>query len=262
MGDVAVSFHPAGHVLGSAQIRIEHRGEVWVVSGDYKRQADPTCAPFEPLRCDVFVTESTFGLPIYRWPDPRLVFDEINDWWRANQDTGRTSVLFGYSLGKAQRLLAGVDPAVGPILVHKTVHDFLPAYAAAGVHLPAVDLATPARMAAARGRALVIAPPGANGPDGESWNGDAAIGFASGWMLVRGARRLRAGGRGFVISDHADWPGLVATIRETGAARILVTHGAGAPLVRWLNENGWQAEILPARDARSERAFVHEAKDP
>jgi putative mRNA 3-end processing factor len=243
---VTVSFHPAGHVLGSAQIRLEHHGEIWVVSGDYKRQADPTCAAFEPVRCHTFVTESTFGLPIYRWPDPGLVFDEINAWWRANREQGCTSVLFGYSLGKAQRLLAGVDPTIGPILVHEAVRQFLPAYVAAGVNLPATDLVTAEKVSAACGKALVIAPPAGGELTGLRGMGGVSTAFASGWMLLRVARRQRGGGCGFVLSDHVDWPGLIATIRETGANRVLVTHGVAGPLVRWLNENGWRAEALSA----------------
>ncbi len=249
VGDVGVSFHPAGHVLGSAQIRLEHRGEVWVVSGDFKTHADPTCAPFEPVRCHTFVTECTFGLPIYRWPDPDAVFADINGWWRANQGAGRTSVLFGYSLGKAQRLLAGVDAGVGPILVHASIAAFLPAYAAAGVRLPRVETATVAGVRASAGRALIIAPPAAASAPWLDAAGDVSEGCASGWMLVRGNRRRRGADRGFVLSDHADWPGLIGAIRATGAGRVLATHGMTGPLVRWLNENGWRAEALPTRYA-------------
>jgi putative mRNA 3-end processing factor len=247
IGDVKVSFHPAGHVLGSAQIRLECRGEVWVVSGDYKTQVDPTCAAFEPVRCHSFITESTFGLPVYRWPEPTAVFAEINDWWRANQAQGRTSVLFGYSLGKAQRLLAGVDASLGPILTHGAVREFLPAYVAAGVLFPVMEPATRENVHAAAGRALVIAPPAADGSPWLEALGDVSTAFASGWMLLRGMRRRRSADRGFVLSDHADWPGLLGAIRATGAERVLVTHGATAPLVRWLNESGWQAASLATR---------------
>jgi len=247
LNEVQVSFHPAGHVLGSAQIRIECRGEVWVVSGDYKTQPDPTCAAFEPVSCHTFVTESTFGLPVYRWPEPASVFAEINDWWRSNQPRERTSVLFGYSLGKAQRLLAGLDTSIGPVLAHRAVREFLPAYAAAGIRLPAVQPATPESIRAAGGRAIVVAPPAAGNPPWLDGSGEFATAFASGWMLLRGMRRSRGADRGFALSDHADWPGLVSTIRATGASRVLVTHGASAPLVRWLNEHGWQAEALATR---------------
>lgn len=116
---VRVSFHPAGHILGSAQVRLEYRGEVWVVSGDYKTDPDPTCAPWEPVRCHTFITESTFGLPIYRWPSQQQVFAEINAWWAANAAAGQVSLLCAYALGKAQRLLAGLDPSIGPILTDR-----------------------------------------------------------------------------------------------------------------------------------------------
>jgi putative mRNA 3-end processing factor len=242
--DVTVSFHPAGHVLGSAQIRLERQGEVWVVSGDYKLQADPTCAAFEPVRCHTFVTESTFGLPVYRWPEPASIFEEIQQWWRANQEHQRTSVLFGYALGKAERVLAGLNSSLGPICVHGAIGQLLPAYAAAGVTLPPVQSATREHVRAAQGKALVLAPPVL---DGSAWLhslGEVSTAFASGWMLIRGPRRRRGADRGFALSDHADWPGLVAAIRATGAARVLVTHGVIAPVVRWLNKNGWQAEAL------------------
>ena len=247
LNEVNVSLHPAGHVLGSAQIRLEHRGEVWVVSGDYKTCVDPTCAAFEPVRCHTFVTESTFGLPVYRWPEPEAVFAEINDWWRSNQQAGRASVLYGYSLGKAQRLLAGVDAALGPIFATSTVRDFLPAYEAAGVKLPPVQAATKEVLQAAGARALVIGPPAAEASALLDTPGDVSTAFASGWMLVRGTRRRRGAERGFALSDHADWPGLLDAIGATGAGRVLVTHGATASLVRWLNENGRQAEALAAR---------------
>jgi putative mRNA 3-end processing factor len=247
LNEVSVSLHPAGHILGSAQIRLEYRGEVWVVSGDYKTCVDPTCAAFEPVRCHTFVTESTFGLPVYRWPEPETVFAEINKWWRSNQQEGRASVLYGYSLGKAQRLLAGVDASLGPIFATSAVRGFLPAYEAAGVKLPPVQAATKEALQAAGARALVIGPPAAEASTLMETLGDVSTAFASGWMLIRGTRRRRGAERGFVLSDHADWPGLLDAIGATGAGRVLVTHGAAASLVRWLNENGRQAEALISR---------------
>lgn len=241
---VRVSLHPAGHVLGSAQVRIEHRGEVWVVSGDYKLHADPTCAPFEPQRCEVFVTESTFGLPVFRWPSPARVFDEVNAWWRANADAGRCSVLFAYALGKAQRLLTGVDASIGPLVCHGAVERLNEACRAAGVVLPATRRAEELADAGALSRALVVAPPSAQGTPWLRRFGDYADGFASGWMQLRGTRRRRAVDRGFVLSDHADWPGLLAAIDATGARRVRVTHGQVAPLVRWLGERGIEAAAL------------------
>lgn len=244
---VTVSFHPAGHVLGSAQIRVEHRGEVWVVSGDYKTQPDGISGAFETVRCHTFITESTFGLPVYRWRPPAEVFAEINSWWRANQEQARTSVLFAYALGKAQRLLAHLDASLGPIFVHGAVEKFLPIYAEAGVKLPPTQRATAENAKAAAGRGLVIAPQSADGTPWLRKFGECSMAFASGWMQIRGARRWRSADRGFVLSDHADWPGLNDAIRATGAERVLVTHGYTTTMVRWLREQGFAADVLETR---------------
>jgi putative mRNA 3-end processing factor len=241
---VRLSLHPAGHVLGSAQVRIEHEGRVWVASGDYfvsgADDSNATCEAFEPVRCHCFITESTFGLPIYRWQAQRDVFADINAWWRANAEAGRTSLLMGYSFGKAQRILAGVDPAIGPIVVHGAVEPLNEAYRAAGVALPATHHATEVDKAALT-RALVVAPPSVQGSPWTKRFGDYSDAFASGWMQLRGARRRRAVDRGFVLSDHADWPGLQRAITATGAERVIVTHGYEAIMVRWLEEQGLQA---------------------
>jgi putative mRNA 3-end processing factor len=244
IGGVTVSFHPAGHVLGSAQVRVEHRGEVWVVSGDYKTQPDPTCTPLEVVRCHTFVTESTFALPVYQWPVAECVYAEIGEWWRDNRERGRTSVLFGYSLGKAQRLLAGLGSWGGRVLVHPAVHGFLPAYSAAGVQLPRVEVATRDTLSQAAGRALVITPPAAAGLELGMGGEGVSTAAASGWMLLARNRRRQGIDRGFTLSDHVDWPGLVETIRETGASRVLVMHGTTDALVRWLRENGRDADVL------------------
>jgi putative mRNA 3-end processing factor len=243
-----LSLHPAGHLLGSAQIRVEYRGEVWVVSGDYKIEADITCEPFEVVPCHTFITESTFGLPIYRWRPQTEIFTEINAWWRQNQGEGRTSVLFGYALGKAQRLLAGVDASIGPILVHGATQRFVHAYRQAGIPQPTTLYADGTAARSTRGHALVIAPPSAAGSVG--WLrkfGPLSLAFASGWMQIRGARRRRAVDRGFVLSDHADWQGLLSTITATGAERVGVTHGYTNPLVRYLGEQGLNAFVMPTR---------------
>ena len=239
---VRVSLHPAGHVLGSAQVRLEHAGRVWVASGDYKLDPDPTCAPFEPLRCDVFITESTFGLPIYRWPSGDDLFADMSAWWRANADAGRASVVYAYAFGKAQRVLAGVDASVGPLVCHGAVQVLNDAYRAAGVALPATHRVTDDGLAPADlRRALVVAPPSAAGTPWLRRFGDQADAFASGWMQVRGARRRRGVDRGFVLSDHADWPGLQRAIAATGAERVIVTHGSVPVMVRWLREQGLDA---------------------
>jgi putative mRNA 3-end processing factor len=246
---VRVSLHPAGHVLGSAQVRVEHRGRVWVASGDYfvsgvEGDANATCAPFEPVRCDCFITESTFGLPIYRWRAQAVVQREINAWWQANADAGRASLLMGYAFGKSQRLLAGLDASIGPIAAHGAVENINAAYRAAGVALPPtrrIDALSRAELK----RAIVLAPPAVqNSAWARRLGPDASDAFASGWMRLRGARRRRGLDRGFVLSDHADWPGLQRAIRATGAERVIVTHGYEAVMVRWLQQHGLQAQAF------------------
>lgn len=240
---VRISLHPAGHVLGSAQVRMEYRGEVWVASGDYKVEPDATCMPFEPVRCHCFITESTFGLPIYRWQGQQLVFDDINAWWRRNAQEGRCSVMLCYAFGKAQRILSGLDPAVGPILCHGAVEPLNRIYRAGGIALPSTAMVGDVDQASLR-QALVLAPPSAAGSPWIRRFGDFSDAFASGWMQLRGARRRRAVDRGFVLSDHADWPGLMQAIGATGAQRVIVTHGSTSAMVRWLCQNGYDAKAF------------------
>ncbi|OYY47771.1 MAG: DNA ligase-associated DEXH box helicase [Polaromonas sp. 35-63-240] len=209
---VKISLHPAGHVLGSAQVRLEYGGRVWVASGDYKTEADGTCVPFEPVACDTFITESTFGLPIYRWPTQAALSLEINDWWRSNAEAGRTSVLFCYARAAGVNLpptLRVSDEGVNPQMLKRT---------------------------------LVLAPPSAQGTPWMKRFGTYSDAFASGWMQLRGTRRRRGVDRGFVMSDHADWPGLQQAIKATRAERVFVTHGSVAIMVRWLTENGLEAQ--------------------
>ncbi|MEY4861999.1 MAG: hypothetical protein RLZ51_94, partial [Pseudomonadota bacterium] len=241
---VRVSLHPAGHVLGSAQVRLEHRGEVWVVSGDYKVQPDATCTPFDPVRCDVFITESTFGLPIYRWAPQAEIFAQINAWWQANAQAGRSSLLLAYAFGKAQRILSGLDASIGPIVCHGALEPINAAYRAAGVALPQTSRITDLADKASLARALVLAPPSALGSPWAKRLVQPSDAFASGWMAVRGMRRRRSLDRGFVLSDHADWPGLHEAIAATGASRVLVTHGDVPVMVRVLRERGLQADAL------------------
>lgn len=231
--DVRVSLHPAGHVLGSAQVRVEHKGEVWCVSGDYKLHLDPTCTPFQSVRCNVFVTEATFGLPIYRWPTNEAVFEEINAWWRSNAAENRPSILYAYAFGKAQRILAGVDASIGPVIVHGAVDVINAYYRSEGVHLPnALHANDPSVTLDQIQRALVLAPPLAKGTPWLKRFKNASDGFASGWMRVRGNRRRKSVDRGFVLSDHADFDELNRAIRESGAERVLATHGTSDALVR------------------------------
>ncbi|MFS2124054.1 ligase-associated DNA damage response exonuclease [Pseudomonas sp. Pseusp97] len=242
---VTLSFHPAGHVLGSAQVRLEHGGEVWVASGDYKVEPDGTCTAFEPVRCHTFISESTFGLPIYRWQPQAQLFAEIDAWWRANAAAGRASVLFAYAFGKAQRILHGIDESIGPILVHGAVEPLNQVYRAAGVRIPPTAFATEiARNDPRLRQALILAPPSAGGSTWMRRFGDYSDAFASGWMLLRGARRRRGVDRGFVLSDHADWPGLLWAIEQSGAERVMVTHGQVNVLVRYLGEKGLDARAF------------------
>ncbi|MCE9671963.1 ligase-associated DNA damage response exonuclease [Myxococcus stipitatus] len=245
LGDVTVSLHPAGHVLGSAQVRLEHRGEVWVVSGDYKRAPDPTCAPFEPVRCHTFITEATFGLPIYRWEDPRIVAEDVLRWWDANRARGRAAVLFCYALGKAQRVLAELARLTDrTVLVHGAVHGLVELYRDAGVGMLPTQRVAETRKGASFAGALVVAPPSAGGSTWMRRFGEVETGFASGWMRVRGNRRRRGFDRGFALSDHADWAELLRTVEETGAERVLTTHGQAEPLARYLRERGLDASPL------------------
>lgn len=245
---VKVSFHPAGHILGSAQVRLEYKGEIWVVSGDYKLTPDATCAAFEPVKCSHFITEATFGLPIYRWPPPVQVFAEIDDWWRRNQELGKASLIFAYSLGKAQRILNGIDGSIGRIFTHGAVERLTEAYREEGVDLPATTYIGDVINKKDFAGSLIIAPPSAQMmPRWMSRFGSVSTGFASGWMMIRGARRRRAVDRGFVLSDHADWPELQTAIASAEADTILVTHGSSVELVRWLNENGMNAVPLKTK---------------
>jgi putative mRNA 3-end processing factor len=244
LGSTTVSLHPAGHILGSAQVRIEYGGRVWIVSGDYKRQSDPTCAAFEQLECDVFISEATFALPVYRWPQTSQVVGEIFRWWRANRERGLASALFCYSLGKSQRVLAELLAYTSePVYVHGAVDSLVGVYRRAGIEM-VPTLAIPSdRRTDFRG-ALILAPPSAVGTPWMRRFGEHATGFCSGWMRVRGDRRRRGYDRGFVISDHADWPGLTATCRATKARRVLLTHGYSDALSRYLTDSGLDAGAL------------------
>lgn len=254
LGDVHVSLHPAGHVLGSAQVRIEDDRGVAVVSGDYKREGDPTCTAFEVVPCDTFVTEATFALPIYRWPNPASVVDEVRAWIDKNRADRRSSILLAYALGKAQRVLAHLEPYLEePVLVHGAVAGVCEVYRAAGVALPvteSVDETMRGRAAAGR---VVLAPPSALGTPWMKRFPRASTAFVSGWMRVRGRRRWKGVDRGFVLSDHVDWPALLRTIADTGARRVLAMHGYADVLARHLREQGVDATALDNAAATASR---------
>lgn len=244
IGGARVSFHPAGHVPGSAQIRIEVAGEVWVVSGDYKLENDGLSEPFEPVPCHAFVSECTFGLPIFDWAPQAQVMAGIDSWWAANAAQGRFSLIGAYALGKAQRLLAGLDTSIAPILTHGAVEATCAVMRAQGIDLPATIPVTPDTDLKAHAGALVLAPPSALAAPWARRFGPAATGIASGWMALRGVRRRRGADRGFILSDHADWAGLNAAIGATGAEKIFVTHGYTTVFRRWLSEQGHDADIV------------------
>ena len=256
---ITFSLHPAGHVIGSAQIRIEKDGEVWVVSGDYKTEDDRFSAPFEPVKCNVFVTESTFGLPIYTWQSQQKVIDEINAWHLKNKIDGKCSVLMGYALGKMQRILKNITIGDDRIFAHGAVYAVNERLRKAGFDLPEVTLVTKDTNKKLFKGALVLAPSGA---DGSLWMkkfNPYSMGFCSGWMMVRGAKNRRALDQGFVLSDHADWAGLNKTINETGAEKIFVTHGFTSAFSRWLNENNiWSAEVKTMYGTEEENQVADE----
>jgi putative mRNA 3-end processing factor len=244
IGGATVSFHPAGHVPGSAQVRVEVNGEVWVVSGDYKTIADGLSEPFEPITCHAFITECTFGLPIFKWASQDVIRSQINGWWAKNAAAGQVSILGAYSLGKAQRLLRNLDPDIGPILVHTAIDNTNSVLRSQGIALPETTLVSADVTGKSHPGALVIAPPSALNSTWARRFGPASTGFASGWMALRGIRRRRNADRGFVVSDHADWDGLNAAIRATSAQRVFVTHGYTAAFQRWLAEQGYDAHIV------------------
>lgn len=242
MNGVRVSLHPAGHILGSAQVRVEHRGEVWVASGDYKRAADPTCDAFEPQRCHAFITEATFALPAFHWDAPEHTVREICDWWDEMRGVQRPAVLFAYAVGKAQRVLAELARCVDrPVYVHGALMDAIESYRSAGVRLVPTARATDESRGRSFAGELIVAPLSARGSTWMRRFGDHSSAFASGWMRLRGARRRRAYDRGFALSDHADWDGLIATVAETGADRVFVTHGYTHQLARYLADRGLEA---------------------
>lgn len=250
---VKVSLHPAGHILGSSQIRVEADGEIWVFSGDYKLEQDGISAPFEPVACDVFITESTFGLPCFQWEPQQRIFDEINAWWRYNRSQGITSILLSYTLGKAQRLLKGVNASIGPLFAHGAISNVTEIIRQQYPLLfPPLQKVTHDISQKDLIGSLVLAPPSAEGSPWINRFQPYRIGYASGWMSLRAIRHRRRADKGFILSDHADWPALQQAIQATGAKRIIVTHGFTAVFSRWLQAQGYEAQ-----EART--TYGHEA---
>lgn len=234
---VKISLHPAGHIWGSAQVRLEYKGEIWVVSGDYKLQHDGISTPFEPVQCHSFITESTFGLPIYKFPDSDEVYADINAWWRKNRDEGKNSVILAYALGKAQRVHAHLDPTIGDIYLHGAVDNINKIYEDNVAALPMAK-----RIDATINRkdikgAMIIAPPSAADTPWLRSMQPYRLGICSGWMQLRGTRRRRGADRGFILSDHADWEQLNTAVKVTGAENVYVTHGYKSIYSKWLETN-------------------------
>lgn len=238
---VKFSFYPAGHIPGSAQIRVEYKGEVWVVSGDYKTEEDGFCETFEVIPCHTFITESTFGLPVFRWETQQTIINQINQWWQKNAALGRNCIISAYSLGKAQRIIAQIDSTIGPIVTHGAVENINNILRCQGYALPKTQRA---EVSKAYSGALIIAPGSAIESPWSKKFGDFSSAIASGWMNMRGNRRRRGVERGFVLSDHADWDGLLKAIKETGAENIYVTHGYKHLFAKHLSEIGYNAGVV------------------
>lgn len=237
---VQFSFHPAGHVLGSAQIRVEYQGEVWVFTGDYKLENDGVSTPFEPIRCHTFISECTFGLPVFDWQNPDQIYTQINQWWAAQNSDKRSAVLMGYSLGKAQRLLKHLDSNIGPIYTHSSI-TAMTEVTSSQVNFPqTLALNKEVDKNDLKG-ALILAPPAAAGGALMKKLSNPSTGYASGWMSFRGARRRRGFDRGFVLSDHADWKGLLKAIKATGCEKVITTHGYTHLFAQYLREQGYDA---------------------
>jgi putative mRNA 3-end processing factor len=252
LNGVKISFHPAGHIIGSAQIRVEYKGEVWVVSGDYKVENDLISTAFEPVKCHTFITESTFGLPIYKWKPQNLIFNEVNDWWATNAKESNCSVILGYSLGKAQRILQNVDDGIGNIYTHTSIENTNEAIRNSGIKLKETNKISTETPRVELGKGLVIAPPSAMNTPWIKKLEPYSLAVASGWMATRGGRRRRNIEKGFVISDHADWNGLLKAISATECEKIFVTHGFQAVFVKYLQEQGLDSEEVVTQFAGEE----------
>ncbi|HEY0898187.1 MAG TPA: ligase-associated DNA damage response exonuclease, partial [Sphingobacteriaceae bacterium] len=252
---VTISFHPAGHIIGSAQIRIEYQGEVWVVSGDYKLEDDGISTPFEPVKCHSFISECTFGMPVYRWKAQSEIFEGVNQWWQQNQEEGRISILAGYSLGKAQRIMHNLDHSLGRIFTHGVIENSNAALRRNGVVLPETTYVTPDINKEDLRKGIIICPPSAIGTPWIKRFQPFSFGYCSGWMALRGAKRRMAADRGFIISDHADWGGLIEAIKATECESVYLTHGYTAPFSRYLRDIGFdahEAKTLYGGDEASE----------
>lgn len=243
---VNISLYPAGHIIGSSQVRVEQNGEVWVASGDYKTEADGISTPFEPVQCNTFITESTFALPVFQWKPQQQVFAEIENWWQNNREQDVASVLFCYSLGKAQRLLCGLDVSRGPVFAHGAIENINDVLRLSGLKIPQVNRVTVENHKEDFRKALILATVSVQNSSWLRKMAPYSLGNASGWMQIRGNKRRGATDTGFVLSDHADWNGLNHAVKATGAEQVFVTHGYTYQFARWLREQGLDAKEVSA----------------
>jgi putative mRNA 3-end processing factor len=258
MNGVHVSFHPAGHIIGSAQVRVEYQGEIWVVSGDYKTEFDGLTTAFSPVKCHTFITESTFGLPIYKWEPQPAIFNRIKDWIATNSASGKSSVFIAYSLGKAQRILKPLSETGLPIFAHGAVFSVHQALVNSGWALPLVSRVTPETPKEILKGSIIIAPSGAEGSPWIKRFQPYAVGICSGWMQVRGNVRRKNADAGFVLSDHADWAGLLEAVKATGATKVFATHGFQSAFSRYLNENGIEAAEVKTAFGDEDESIIEE----
>lgn len=240
---IEITFFPAGHIIGSAQIRLKDNKECWVISGDYNISEDELITPFVPVQCDTFVTESTFGLPVFQWPKTSEVIEDINAWWQSNQNNNQPSIVSAYSLGKAQRVIQNIDHSIGPIFTHGAVENINKIFRANGIPLKKTERLYKNEKDIVN-KSLIVCPPGAHDSMWMRNIKNHKFAFASGWMALRGARRRRNTEKGFVLSDHADWNTLNEAIKLTGASKVYVTHGYTETFSKWLNENGIESAVL------------------
>lgn len=243
MNGVKVSFHPAGHIPGSSQVRVEKNGEIWVISGDYKTDVDKVSTPFESVKCQYFVTESTFGLPVFDWEEEESIFQQINHWWNGLKAQGKVAVVFVYALGKAQRVLSGLDTSIGKIYVHKAIANTNAALKGIA-QIPQVLDVDPSLTKKDYQGSMVLATPGSIGAGWLKKIGPHETASASGWMAMRGTRRRLNTDKGFVLSDHADWKGLNQAVKDSGAENVYVTHGYSSIYSKYLREQGLNAQVL------------------
>lgn len=256
---VKFSLHPAGHIIGSAQVRVEYNGEVWVASGDYKLEDDGFCEPFEAVKCNVFITESTFGLPIYNWQPQQVIFNQVNEWRAKNAAQKKTSVLMGYALGKMQRIIKGVVDEGETVFAHGAIYWLNERLRNAGFDLPELTLITKETDRKLFAGSLVLAPPSVDSSPWIKKFNPYELGYCSGWMAVRGAKNRRALDRGFILSDHADWKDLNTAVKATQAEKVYVTHGYTSVFSRWLNENGIEAGEVHTMYGQEEETETQDA---